>query len=71
MLILFPLTHDFTLQGKRGSCIGVFQQVIAGHEPHESLQEVTNMLNSVDNPQAEAIVVVIRRWARENRLHLV
>eukprot|EP00053_Salpingoeca_punica_P003327 m.42540 g.42540 ORF g.42540 m.42540 type:complete len:402 (-) comp12111_c0_seq1:529-1734(-) len=56
--------------GKRGACVGVFQQVIAKQEPTESLQEVVNLLSGTDNPQAEAIVVIIRRWARENRVHL-
>lgn len=38
-------------EGKRGACIGVFQLVIAGKEPTDSLREVITMLRSNSNPQ--------------------
>ena len=37
--------------GKRGACIGVFQLIIAGHEPKESLREVMAMLRNTANSQ--------------------
>eukprot|EP00730_Choanoeca_flexa_P001613 TRINITY_DN10709_c0_g1_i4.p1 TRINITY_DN10709_c0_g1~~TRINITY_DN10709_c0_g1_i4.p1 ORF type:complete len:583 (+),score=112.27 TRINITY_DN10709_c0_g1_i4:56-1804(+) len=37
--------------GKRGACIGVFQQIIAGHEPRESLREMIAILMNSNNPQ--------------------
>lgn len=55
-------------KGKKGACVGVFQQVIAGQEPRESLGEVVQLLQRAKQPQAEAIVRAIGRWARESRL---
>ena len=55
-------------EGKRGACVGVFQQIIAGHEAREALREVVAMLQDTDNPQGEAIVGVIAKWAQENRV---
>jgi intraflagellar transport protein 56 len=37
--------------GKRGACVGVFQQIIAGHEPRDSLREVIAMLQNTTNLQ--------------------
>jgi intraflagellar transport protein 56 len=37
--------------GKRGACIGVFQQIIAGHEPRESLREMVAILMNSNNAQ--------------------
>ena len=53
--------------GKRGACIGVFQLVIAGHEPHVSLSEVVQLLQRTQQPQADHILKVITKWARETR----
>ena len=58
-------------EGKRGACIGAFQLVIAGHEPKEMLIEVIQMLRNSSQPQAELIIVVIKKWMNENRLSLV
>lgn len=55
-------------EGKRGACVGVLQMVVAGHEPRESLKEVVGILRSTSQPQAELIVVAIKKWARENRV---
>eukprot|EP00116_Pleurobrachia_bachei_P006614 sb/3466876/ len=33
-------------EGKRGACIGLFQQIIAGHEPRETLREVLAILRN-------------------------
>lgn len=41
--------------GKRGACVGVFQQIIAGQEPKESLQEVVSMLQNSQNPQVRQV----------------
>lgn len=58
-------------EGKRGACVGVLQLVIAGHEPKESLKEIVQILRNTSQPQAELIVVAIRKWARENRVSIV
>ena len=55
-------------QGKRGACIGVFQQIIAGHEPKESLREVLAILKNTSNPQVEYIMRTMKRWAKDNRV---
>jgi hypothetical protein len=55
-------------EGKRGACVGVLQLVIAGHEPKDNLKEVVQILRNTSQPQAELIVVAIRKWARENRV---
>ena len=36
-------------QGKKGACIGVFQQIIAEEEPRESLREVVTVLRNSSN----------------------
>ena len=55
-------------EGKRGACVGLLQMVIAGHEPRESLKEIVQILQSTSQPQAQLIVLAIRKWARENRV---
>lgn len=57
-------------EGKRGACVGVLQLVVAGHEPRESLREVVAILRSTSQPQAELIIMAIRKWARDNRMAL-
>ena len=54
-------------EGKRGACVGVFQQVIAGEESQESLSQVLSMLgnNQSGNQQAEYISRVIQNWQEE------
>jgi intraflagellar transport protein 56 len=55
-------------EGKRGACIGVFQMIIAGHEPKESLRDVVQLIQSSVNPQVEYIVRVMKKWGKENRI---
>ena len=57
--------------GKRGACIGVFQQVVAAHHKHgppvansSHLREAVVMLKSTSNPQVEYIVGIITGWCR-------
>lgn len=57
-------------EGKRGACVGVLQLVIAGHEPKESLKEISQILRNTSQPQAELILVAIRKWARESRVNI-
>jgi len=58
-------------EGKRGAAVGVFQQVIAGQETPDKLQEVVNLLRSTQNPQVEYMVNrVMKKWAKENRVKL-
>jgi len=51
-------------EGKRGACIGVLQQVIAGTESKDALREVLVMLRNTSNPQVEYITRTIQRWAQ-------
>ena len=53
-------------EGKRGAAMGVFQMIIAGNEPKESLRDILNMLRNTSNPQVEYFVRTIRKWAKEN-----
>eukprot|EP01062_Namystynia_karyoxenos_P002618 TRINITY_DN10924_c0_g1_i1.p1 TRINITY_DN10924_c0_g1~~TRINITY_DN10924_c0_g1_i1.p1 ORF type:complete len:597 (+),score=257.31 TRINITY_DN10924_c0_g1_i1:95-1792(+) len=54
--------------GKRGACIGVFQQVVAQREPADALRDVISMLRNTQNAQVDAIVRILRNWAKENGL---
>ena len=64
-------------EGKKGACVGVFQQVIANKEPSDSLWDVIKMLevsaqihqNERGSPvpqQVESIVRVMKSWAKDN-----
>lgn len=53
-------------EGKRGACVGVFQQVVAGMEPKESLRDILGMLRNTSNPQVEYFVRIIKKWCAEN-----
>lgn len=53
-------------EGKRGACVGVFQQVIAGLEGKEALREVLVMLRNTSNPQVEYLTRVMTKWATAN-----
>lgn len=58
-------------EGKRGAAVGVFQQVVAGKESVDKLQEVVNLLRSTDNPQVEYMINrVIKQWAKTARVKL-
>ncbi|CAG2243618.1 DYF13 [Mytilus edulis] len=57
-------------EGKRGACVGVFQMIIAGHEPRDTLRDVINMLRNTSNPQVEYIVRTMKKWAKDNLVPL-
>jgi len=57
-------------EGKRGACIGVFQQIIAGKESKDLLKDIVNMLRNTTNPQVEYITRTIKKWAKDNGLKL-
>jgi len=57
-------------EGKRGACVGLFQMIIAGHEPKESLREILILLHSATSPQVEYITRTIRKWGKDNRVSL-
>eukprot|EP00105_Crassostrea_gigas_P009199 XP_011424043.1 PREDICTED: intraflagellar transport protein 56 isoform X2 [Crassostrea gigas] len=57
-------------EGKRGACVGVFQMIIAGHEPRDTLRDVINMLRNTSNPQVEYIIRSMKKWAKENLVPL-
>ncbi|KAG8343167.1 hypothetical protein ERJ75_001609700 [Trypanosoma vivax] len=65
------------VEGKKGACIGVFQQVFAGQEPADSLFDVVKMLDMSiqqhsNEPQVaqqfESILKIIKDWVKENKL---
>ncbi|XP_038071943.1 intraflagellar transport protein 56-like [Patiria miniata] len=55
-------------EGKRGACVGVFQQIIAGHEPRGTLQDILQILRNTGNPQVEYTIRVMKKWAKDNRV---
>ena len=55
-------------EGKRGACVGVFQKIVAGQEPQDTLREVLTLLKNTANPQVEYICRVMKKWAKENRV---
>lgn len=57
-------------EGKRGACAGAFQLIVAGHEPRETLREILLLLRNTSTPQAESIVKVMRKWARDNKVNV-
>lgn len=57
-------------EGKRGACVGVFQMVIAGQEPKDSLKEIVSILRGSSQPQAELIILAMKKWTRENRVSI-
>ncbi|XP_053494209.1 intraflagellar transport protein 56 isoform X2 [Ictalurus furcatus] len=57
-------------EGKRGACVGIFQLILAGREPRETLKEVLPMLRSAGNPQVEYIIRIMKKWAKDNRVAL-
>eukprot|EP00823_Brevimastigomonas_motovehiculus_P001620 TRINITY_DN1220_c0_g1_i1.p1 TRINITY_DN1220_c0_g1~~TRINITY_DN1220_c0_g1_i1.p1 ORF type:complete len:561 (-),score=105.56 TRINITY_DN1220_c0_g1_i1:1373-3055(-) len=57
--------------GKRGACCGLFQQVIARVEKKECLRDIVQMLrNKANNPQAELMIRVMKKWGNENQVNL-
>ncbi|CAK8695657.1 unnamed protein product [Clavelina lepadiformis] len=58
-------------EGKRGACVGLFQMIISGDEPRETIQEVILMLRgTTSNPQVEYIIRTIGKWAKEHQIPL-
>jgi intraflagellar transport protein 56 len=57
-------------EGKRGACAGAFQLIVAGHEPRETLREILLLLRNTSSPQAESMVKVMRKWARDNKVNV-
>merc|ERR1719174_69501 len=53
-------------EGKRGACVGVFQQVVAGKGAKEDLRDVLAMVRNTSNPQVEYMVRIISKWAASN-----
>ena len=57
-------------EGKRGSCVGVFQLMIAGKASRDDLQDVLTMVRNTSNPQVEYIVRIIQKWCKENNVKI-
>uniref|UniRef100_A0A7M4FRI5 Intraflagellar transport protein 56 n=1 Tax=Crocodylus porosus TaxID=8502 RepID=A0A7M4FRI5_CROPO len=55
-------------EGKRGACVGIFQMILAGREPKETLRKVLHLLRSTGNPQVEYIIRIMKKWAKDNRV---
>lgn len=65
-------------EGKKGACVGVFQQVFANQEPADALFDVIKMLEASGQlhaaerqqvaSQAENIVRVMRNWIKDSNL---
>ncbi len=55
------------MEGKRGACCGVFQQVVAGKAPKEHLLDAIILLGTnASSPQSEYMIRVMKKWAGEN-----
>lgn len=57
-------------EGKRGACVGLFQQVIAGKQRKEDLRDVLGMMKKTANPQVEYIIRIIHKWCAEQNFNL-
>jgi intraflagellar transport protein 56 len=57
-------------EGKRGACAGAFQLIVAGQEPRETLREIILLLRNSGSSQAEGMVTVMKKWAKENRVNV-
>eukprot|EP00760_Papus_ankaliazontas_P035420 PhM_4_TR7788/c0_g1_i1/m.50061/K19685/TTC26, IFT56, DYF13; intraflagellar transport protein 56 len=57
-------------EGKKGACVGVFQQVIAGKEPSDSLRDVVQMLRNSSNGEVRGITDIMRNWAKDNGIKI-
>ena len=55
-------------EGKRGACVGVFQQLIAGKASKDDLQDALAMIRNTSNPQVEYIVRIIKKWCKDNNV---
>lgn len=57
-------------EGKRGACMGIFQQIVAGHEPRETLRDIIDLLKTSMNSQVEYLCRVMKKWAKDNNLQI-
>uniref|UniRef100_A0A8C5Q178 Intraflagellar transport protein 56 n=1 Tax=Leptobrachium leishanense TaxID=445787 RepID=A0A8C5Q178_9ANUR len=55
-------------EGKRGACVGIFQMILAGREPKETLREVIHLLRSTGSTQVEYIIRIMKKWGKDNRV---
>ena len=60
-------TKEDFWEGKRGACIGVFQQVAAGLETQDMLEDAMELLarNKNDRPQVDFILRVVDKWKKD------
>ncbi|CCW67262.1 unnamed protein product [Phytomonas sp. Hart1] len=76
--VLERLENDMEfIEGKKGACIGVFQQVFANEESSDAFFDVIKMLEAscqqhADDPsiaqQFNSIAVMMKEWAKESKL---
>ncbi|CAF3458275.1 unnamed protein product [Rotaria sp. Silwood1] len=55
-------------EGKQGACAGAFQQIVAGHEPRDTLRDILSLLRNTNHPQGEQMIKIMRSWARTNNI---
>eukprot|EP00924_Labyrinthula_sp_SR-Ha-C_P008979 snap_masked-scaffold_2-processed-gene-8.5-mRNA-1 protein AED:0.20 eAED:0.20 QI:0/-1/0/1/-1/1/1/0/566 len=53
-------------EGKRGACMGIFQQVVVGDLPKSYLDEAIQVLRHTRNPQVEFLCRILNKWNDEN-----
>jgi intraflagellar transport protein 56 len=56
--------------GKRGACVGVFQQVIARREQPSVLHDIVQLLSNTHSPQEDYICSIIFKWGKESGTYL-
>lgn len=47
-------------EGKRGACVGAFQQFLSQHDEKEVFQEIITLLRNSTNPQVDYIIRVMK-----------
>ncbi|XP_044731989.1 intraflagellar transport protein 56 [Chrysoperla carnea] len=58
-------------EGKRGAVVGIFQGVIANILPKEMIYDAIELIaKHKQNPQAEQILRIIKKWSKENGLNI-
>ena len=57
-------------EGKRGACAGAFQQIVAGHEPRETLREIIHALKTTGSNEAENMAKLMRNWGKEKGINV-
>jgi len=57
-------------EGKRGACVGVFQQVVAGKANSDDLRDAVAMVRTTSNPQVEYMIRIMKKWCDGNNIQI-